>query len=43
VIPRTSAKATKLPVSAFLITRTIPMVLPVDQTFNIGKTLDTPV
>jgi len=30
-------------VSAFLMKRTIPMVLPVDQTFNIGKTLDTPV
>jgi len=23
--------------------RTIPMVLPVDQTFNIGKILDAPV
>jgi len=30
-------------VSAFLTKRTIPMVLPVDQTFHTGRTLDTPV
>ena len=30
-------------VSLDAMKRTIPMVLPVDQTFNIGKILDAPV